>query len=88
MGVLLVAAVAGVVYLKVTTLPVLDRTVSTRDLWRQISSRRDQVCVEQIHRSWRYGLNYYSVEPLPACEAQAKPLHVRQRPGEPAYVSQ
>lgn len=87
MGVLLVAAVAGVVYLKAATLPVLDQTVSTRDLWRQISSRRDQVCVEQIHRSWRYGLNYYSVEPLPACEVEQKPLHVRQRPGEPAYLS-
>lgn len=78
-----VAVAGGIIYLKFATFPALDRTVSARALWRQIESRRTEVCVESIHRTWRYGLNYYSVTPLPDCSERNLPLHVTQAPGEP-----
>ena len=80
------ALVMGVVLLKSTTLPLMDRAVSARGLWRQIEPRREMVCVEEIHRAWRYGLNYYAVTPLPACSDTDHALHVRQAPGEPAVL--
>ena len=75
------AVTAGVVYLKTDSLPAIDQAVSARPLWRQLAGRRDQVCVEEIHRRYRYGLNYYSVTPLPDCSAADKPFHVVQQPG-------
>ena len=83
---LAVAAVAGVVSIKVAVFPALDQAVSTRALWRNIEPRREEVCVETIHRAWRYGLNYYSVEPLPACTERVLPLRVVQKPGQPARL--
>lgn len=80
------ALIVGVVLLKSTTLPVMDRAVSARDLWRQIEPRRELVCVEEIHRAWQYGLNYYAMTPLPVCTDTAHALHVRQAPGEPAVL--
>jgi len=86
----LVAAgvVVGVVYIKVATYPALDRQVSARSLWRELGGFSHRVCVEYIHRSWRYGLNYYSLEPLPACADENRPLHLRHNPigGPPVLV--
>ena len=82
-----VAAVAGVVYLQTATFPILDRDVSTRSLWEEVEPVAARVCIEDIHRNWRYGLNYYSLEPLPACSSEDRPFHVRQLPGEPARLS-
>src|ERR1019366_3380314 len=86
-AVLLIAAgaAAGTVYLKWAAAPELDRTVSARALWRQVSGRADEVCIDQIERSWRYGLNYYSGTPLPECSQQPRPWWVRQSPGKPPY---
>jgi 4-amino-4-deoxy-L-arabinose transferase-like glycosyltransferase len=86
-AVLLIAAgaAAGTVYLKRVAAPELDRTVSARALWRQISSRAREVCIGQIDRNWRYGLNYYSGTPLPECSQQPRPWWVRQAPGQPPY---
>jgi hypothetical protein len=79
-------AAVGTVYLKRAAAPELDRTVSARALWREISGRADEVCVDQIERNWRYGLNYYSGTPLPECSGGARPLWVRQSPGEPPFL--
>ena len=76
-------ATAGTVYLKRVAAPELDRMVSARPLWREVSGRADEVCVDQIERNWRYGLNYYSGTPLPECSEEAKPWWVRQSPGKP-----
>ncbi|MGA2266958.1 MAG: glycosyltransferase family 39 protein [Bryobacteraceae bacterium] len=80
-------ATAGTVYLKRMAAPELDRMVSARALWREIAGRADEVCLDQIERNWRYGLNYYSGTPLPECSEQAEPLWVRQAPGKPPYVA-
>jgi len=84
-AVLVIAAGAtvGTVYLKRVAAPELDRTVSARALWRGISARADEVCIDQIERNWRYGLNYYSVAPLPDCSREVKPLRIRQSRGNP-----
>jgi 4-amino-4-deoxy-L-arabinose transferase-like glycosyltransferase len=84
MALLAIAAAAGVLYLKITALPAIDTAVSARSLWSEVKNRRDQVCVGDIHRAWRYGLNYYSIDPLPACEAQPKPLQIVQDGAGPA----
>jgi len=64
----------------------VDRTVSARALWREISGRADEVCVDQIERNWRYGLNYYSGTPLPECSGDPRPWWVRQSPGKPPIL--
>jgi hypothetical protein len=88
-AVLLIAAgaTAGTVYLKRAAAPQLDRTVSARALWREISGRADEVCIGPIDRNWRYGLNYYSGTPLPECARQPRPWWVRQTPGKPPNLA-
>jgi len=90
LAVTLVAAglVCGVVYLKTSAYPILDRQASARSLWRELGGFSHRVCIEYIHRSWRYGLNYYSLEPLPACADDNRPLHLTNNPtgGPPVLV--
>jgi 4-amino-4-deoxy-L-arabinose transferase-like glycosyltransferase len=81
------AAAAGILWLKATALPEVDRRASVRSLWRAIEARRDEVCVHAVNRNTRYGLNYYSGEPLPDCAAESRPLAIRQDSGEPPYVA-
>ncbi|MGA2039323.1 MAG: glycosyltransferase family 39 protein [Bryobacteraceae bacterium] len=76
-------AALGVLYLKRDVMPEVDRVASARPLWLRISAQADRTCVEPIQRSWRYGLNYYSVAPLPDCPAAGRPVHVIQAPGRP-----
>ena len=88
-----VTLTAGILYLKIAALPAIDRASSARPLWQEIAGRRGQVCVAEIHRNWRYGLNYYSVTPLPDCATRPLPLHIidvrRESPGaavSPPYI--
>lgn len=83
-----VCATAAVVYLKTSTLPELDRVASARGTWQHIESRAGQVCVANIQRNWRYGLNYYSVKPLPDCKTDPKPLEIWQIPNRPPQLRQ
>jgi len=83
-----VAVTAGVVLVKLIDLPAIDRAASARPLWREIAGERERVCVASMHRNWRYGLNYYSVTPLPDCSQSPRPLQVRQTPGKPPEISQ
>jgi len=80
-------AAAGVVYLKLDAMPRVDRMATSRDLWRQVEAGAASTCVENIHRNWRYPLNYYSVQPLPECSDVPRPIHVTQIPGQPPRVS-
>ena len=81
------ALTASVIYLKLVAFPEIDSGYSARSLWSQISDVRSTVCIEEVQRSWRYGLNYYSVEPLPDCEQSPSRLHIAQAGGPPAVVS-
>ena len=55
----------------------LDRQASARPLWTKIASQPEQVCVDWLKRDLRYGLNYYSVTPLPDCAQQPRPIHIK-----------
>lgn len=68
-------------FLKQSAAPQVERQVSARSLWREVQPRAQATCVEEIHRSWRYGLNYYSVTPLPDCPAQGARWRVMQERG-------
>jgi hypothetical protein len=72
--------------MKVDALPALDREASARRLWRKIAAESDTVCVDNIHRNWRYSLNYYSVTPLPECSESPRPTRIRQSPGSPPAI--
>jgi 4-amino-4-deoxy-L-arabinose transferase-like glycosyltransferase len=71
-------AAGGIALVKWKAAPALDRAATARPLWREIAPRASGVCVQDIKRTWRYGLNYYSVTPLPECAAANKPVWVRQ----------
>jgi len=80
-------AVAGVTALCVTLLgmqmfPILDERASARGMWLQIARQRDRVCIEKLHRSWRYGLNYYLGRPVPECLYEPRPVRLFQRDTE------
>ena len=81
------AASAGILWLKVSALPEVDRRASARSLWRDIGAQRAEVCIQAVNRDTRYGLNYYSGEPLPDCARAPRRLAVRQDSGEPPYVA-
>lgn len=71
--------IAGVVYLKLSIYPVLDRLVSARTLWVDIAPRASDACVESLSRDDRYGLNYYSRTPLPDCDSADRPIRVSRK---------
>jgi 4-amino-4-deoxy-L-arabinose transferase-like glycosyltransferase len=82
-GAVVVAVVAAALWMKTSVFPVLDRKVSARNFWRQMPIPAAAVCVEEANRSWLYGLNYYSMEPLPACEQEPRQWRLRQGPVGP-----
>jgi 4-amino-4-deoxy-L-arabinose transferase-like glycosyltransferase len=86
-AVVALGAASGFLYLKVAALPEIDRAASARSLWREIEPKRAEVCVESINRNFRYGLNYYSGDPLPDCSRQPEPLALRQSPRHPPYLA-
>jgi 4-amino-4-deoxy-L-arabinose transferase-like glycosyltransferase len=79
-------AAAGILWLKLGALPEVDRRASARGLWREIESRRAEVCIQTVNRNTRYGLNYYSGQPLPDCVREPRHLAIRQDSGEPPHV--
>jgi 4-amino-4-deoxy-L-arabinose transferase-like glycosyltransferase len=82
-----IGAAAGVFYLKQVALPQVEQMVAARTLWRRISPHAGEVCIDRIERDWRYGLNYYSITPLPECAAQPKALRVIQNPEQPPRLA-
>jgi 4-amino-4-deoxy-L-arabinose transferase-like glycosyltransferase len=85
--VLAAGTAACVVQLKLAAYPAIDLRVSARPLWRQIEPIRDRLCVaDGVHRSLRYGLNYYSIQAMPECDVTSRPLWLVQPPGSSPLV--
>ncbi|MGJ5819437.1 ArnT family glycosyltransferase [Paludibaculum fermentans] len=80
-AVVAVGAALGLLFVKLSAAPVLDQIVSARGFWRRVQPHADNTCVEALHRNWLYGLNYYSVEPLPGCTGSSRAIAITQRPG-------
>lgn len=70
-----IAAGVGLVYLKSTELPVLDRTVSVRRFWTANQKVLEGACIGPTRRMWEYGLAYYAGHELPRCQptGEARP---------------
>ena len=84
----LVAGTAtGMIWLESRTFPVLDRTISARALWREAAPHRDDLCVAEVNRSWRYNLNYYSVTLLPDCRTTLRRFRIEQPDGGAPYLA-
>ncbi|HJT86193.1 MAG TPA: glycosyltransferase family 39 protein [Bryobacteraceae bacterium] len=79
-AVLCVAAgvTGGIVYLKLSAAPQLDRVASAREFWRENAARAGEMCIGDVQREWRYGLNYYSGTALPDCHAEHRGLEIRE----------
>jgi 4-amino-4-deoxy-L-arabinose transferase-like glycosyltransferase len=68
-GVVAVFTLTAILYLKIAVVPRLDFVASVRPLWKRMEPDRASACVGEVQRSWVYGLNYYSISPLPPCSA-------------------
>lgn len=76
-----VVMLTSALWVKLGAWPVLDEVVSARGLYRKVKSRQADACVESLHRSMRYGLNYYTQSPIPDCAADPRPVRITQTPG-------
>jgi hypothetical protein len=61
------AGAFGAVYLKYSTFPTLDRVVSVRAFWRANREAVANGCLDNVSRTWQYGLNYYAGWVVPDC---------------------
>lgn len=83
-SVLVLCVVAGGIYLKSAVYPILDRTVSARDLWRELRPNSADICDDWMSRDWAYGLAFYRGSPFPPCSARHARLQLRSpRHGPP-----
>ncbi len=48
----------------------------------EIEGRAAEVCVGDVKRNWEYGLNFYSVVPLPKCDQDPKPWRLQRAAGD------
>ena len=68
LALLFTLVVCGWVYLEWTALPWLDHAASARAFWGGVPEPKGRTCVSgELHRNWRYGLNYYAERGLPEC---------------------
>ena len=59
----------GWFYVEYAALPYLDQAASMRPVWRALPEPKRNHCLGKLTRAARYGMNYYSVTPLPDCPA-------------------
>jgi 4-amino-4-deoxy-L-arabinose transferase-like glycosyltransferase len=78
------AAAAGIVYLKVE----VGRKAFARALWSATEPYVSETCVNRLERSWRYGLNYYSIAPLPDCSAGERRFEIVQSGDSPPVIGE
>jgi 4-amino-4-deoxy-L-arabinose transferase-like glycosyltransferase len=74
------------VWLRATEGAEIDRRASARPLWEALAPHAGEVCLTDINRNWRYGLNYYSQRPLPDCTQQNRRFHLVQEGGSPPHL--
>jgi 4-amino-4-deoxy-L-arabinose transferase-like glycosyltransferase len=67
------AAALGILFIKSSTFPQLDDTVSVRGFWRSHPAA-NSACLQNVNRAWEYGLNYYAGHPLPPCRSNENPV--------------
>jgi 4-amino-4-deoxy-L-arabinose transferase len=71
----------GIVYLKSSSFPALEQAVSVRGFWRANHDALTGACLDNVNRTWQYGLNYYAGSPVPECgpaQAGRKRIGIRE----------
>jgi hypothetical protein len=66
--------------LKAAVFPALDEAAGARPLWLLIEPRREEICIGDVPRHVRYGLQYYSQGRLPDCSAMPQAFQVEFDP--------
>lgn len=75
-------SIAAFLFVKLSAAPVLGEVVSARGLARRAANNAGQTCIEQLHRNYRYGLDYYLKRELPSCaDAPEAGFRITQEPG-------
>lgn len=74
-----VCCAGGIAYLKMWMLPEVDRLASARPVWRQVQRSAADVCLDNVPRSWRYGLYYYAGRPVDECSLTPRPWRIVRR---------
>jgi hypothetical protein len=67
------AVVFGAAYFKGSVFPALDDRVSVRGFWRTHHDKAAGACIDNIGRTWEYGLNYYAEHPFRTCAEGESP---------------
>lgn len=80
-AVLSVVMLTSALWVKLGAWPVLDEVVSAKGLYRKVKARQSDACIESLHRSMRYGLNYYTRTAIPDCAEDLRPVRITQEPG-------
>ena len=83
MALVFVLSAGFVVYLKAAAFPALEKAASARSLWRELRQPTGPICVGDVSRNWRYGLDYYSMAPLPDCLSPDALPAIVPGPGRP-----
>ena len=65
--VLVLCLVLAGIYLKLQALPLMDKLVSPRGLWREIAEKSNALCDAGTNREWLYGLEFYRGSAIPVC---------------------
>ncbi len=60
--------VGSVAWLKITSVPEIDREASARGLYLKVHSQRADFCTGPMPRAWPYALNYYFDRVIPPCK--------------------
>ncbi|MBC7856772.1 MAG: hypothetical protein IAF94_25360, partial [Pirellulaceae bacterium] len=72
-----IAVAVNVVFLKLRTFSELDRRVSARPVAESLKRRGwPDVCLGDLPRAWRYGLQFYAARPLPDCTENSGGIRV------------
>jgi 4-amino-4-deoxy-L-arabinose transferase-like glycosyltransferase len=66
-SVLVLCLVAGTIYLKVRSFPLVDEMASPRGLWREIRDKSNSLCDAGTNREWLYGLEFYRGSTIEPC---------------------
>jgi len=83
----LFACIAAAFYLKEQAVPLLDREVSMRELYRELEPHIDEVCDGGLHRRAQYQFALYVGHPLPLCGTGDFSLKLSQRGNERPVVA-
>jgi len=85
--VLVLCVIAGGLYLKIVSYPILDSAVSPRGFWHRVKADSARLCNGGLDRDWAYGIAFYRGTPVPACEAGHSGLMLRSEGHGPPVIT-